>query len=320
MFADRQGSVIWVTDPAAGTALAAYEYDGYGQITQTQGTLSQPYGYTGREYDAESGLYHYRARAYDPASGVFLQSDPIGFWSGFANIYGYVEGNPANHLDPSGMNATLDAAKLGGTGGLSLMALFAPLNEDGDTLAGGILGVATSIFKELDADAASVGSNGKDPCERLVDRNSETSRFIESDAIASGDDFVATVAGVGTVAKLGYSGTKATVAIIRSVFAKKNPMSVYISVQGGKISYVGITNNMARRSAEHLRDSGRIITEVRGLPKRMDRLQARAIEQAVIDKVGLKNLSNHINSIARTNPDYALVAKYGIRYLDRFGL
>ncbi|WP_283401515.1 PKD domain-containing protein [Aliiroseovarius halocynthiae] len=104
MFADRQGSVIWVTDPAAGTALAAYEYDGYGQITQTQGTLSQPYGYTGREYDAESGLYHYRARAYDPASGVFLQSDPIGFVDGL-NTYHYVSSNTFNNIDPLGLMA-----------------------------------------------------------------------------------------------------------------------------------------------------------------------------------------------------------------------
>ena len=42
MFADRQGSVIWVTQPATGTVVAGYEYDGYGQITQTGGTLQQP--------------------------------------------------------------------------------------------------------------------------------------------------------------------------------------------------------------------------------------------------------------------------------------
>ena len=62
MFADRQGSVLWVTEPATGSVLAGYEYGSYGAITQTQGNLEQPYRYTGREYDAESGLYHYRAR------------------------------------------------------------------------------------------------------------------------------------------------------------------------------------------------------------------------------------------------------------------
>ncbi|WP_432759529.1 RHS repeat-associated core domain-containing protein [Defluviimonas salinarum] len=82
LYADRQGSVIWVTEPATGQVVAGYEYDGYGRLTQTSGTLSQPYGYTGREYDTESGLYHYRARAYDPAAGVFVQTDPIEFAGG----------------------------------------------------------------------------------------------------------------------------------------------------------------------------------------------------------------------------------------------
>ncbi|MCB2130831.1 MAG: RHS repeat-associated core domain-containing protein [Rhodobacteraceae bacterium] len=103
LYADRQGSVIWVTEPATGQVVAGYEYDGYGQLTQTAGTLSQPYGYTGREYDAESGLYHYRARAYDPAAGVFVQSDPIGFGSGTRNLYEYVGNNPFAANDPTGL-------------------------------------------------------------------------------------------------------------------------------------------------------------------------------------------------------------------------
>ena len=103
MFADRQGSVIWVTQPAAGTVVAGYEYDGYGQITQTGGTLQQPYGYTGREYDAESGLVYLRARYYDPRAGLFLQQDPLGFAAGDMNIYRYVGSDPLNSTDPSGL-------------------------------------------------------------------------------------------------------------------------------------------------------------------------------------------------------------------------
>ncbi|MCB2130762.1 MAG: hypothetical protein KDE03_17280, partial [Rhodobacteraceae bacterium] len=103
LYADRQGSVIWVTEPATGSVVAGYEYDGYGQITQTVGSLSQPYGYTGREYDAESGLYHYRARAYDPAAGVFVQSDPIGFLSGSLALDSSMQNDPFNLKDPSGL-------------------------------------------------------------------------------------------------------------------------------------------------------------------------------------------------------------------------
>lgn len=106
VLADRQGSVIWVTEPATGTIAAAYDYEGYGTQTQTQGTLVQRYGYTGREFDPESSLYYYRARSYDPNSGVFLQMDPIGFQSGTFNLYAYVNGNPFGYVDPDGLTAT----------------------------------------------------------------------------------------------------------------------------------------------------------------------------------------------------------------------
>jgi RHS repeat-associated protein len=112
MFADRQGSVIWVTQPATGTVVAGYEYDGYGQITQTGGTLTQPYGYTGREYDAESGLYHYRARAYDPAAGVFVQVDPIEFGGGSLSVTNYTSNDPFNWSDPTGLSEAAQGASI----------------------------------------------------------------------------------------------------------------------------------------------------------------------------------------------------------------
>ena len=110
MFADRQGSVLWVTEPATGAVVAGYEYSGYGVPKQVQGVLSQPYGYTGREYDAESGLYHYRARAYDPAAGVFAQVDPIEFGSGTLALSSYTSNNPYNGVDHAGLT-TINAVR-----------------------------------------------------------------------------------------------------------------------------------------------------------------------------------------------------------------
>lgn len=99
------------------TTEAAYEYTGYGEITQTQGTLTQPYGYTGREWDAESGLYHYRARAYDPKLGLFIQNDPIGFAAGQLSLYGYVGADPFGWSDPSGATANKEYSRIHGKGG-----------------------------------------------------------------------------------------------------------------------------------------------------------------------------------------------------------
>ncbi|MEP4627159.1 MAG: collagen-binding domain-containing protein [Tateyamaria sp.] len=108
IFTDRQGSVIRVTEPNTGSIIAAYEYGGFGTVTQTTGELDQPYRYTGREFDAESGLYHYRMRAYDSNTGLFMQSDPIGFEGGSFSLYSYVSNNPFELSDPSGLAPTVD--------------------------------------------------------------------------------------------------------------------------------------------------------------------------------------------------------------------
>jgi len=59
--ADGLGSLTELTD-STGFISQAYVYDSYGGIVDQVGTLPNPYTYTGREFDAESGLYYYRAR------------------------------------------------------------------------------------------------------------------------------------------------------------------------------------------------------------------------------------------------------------------
>lgn len=60
-------------------------------------------GYTGREWDFETGLYYYRARYYDPSIGRFISEDPIGFSGEDTNLYRYVENSPTNKIDPLGL-------------------------------------------------------------------------------------------------------------------------------------------------------------------------------------------------------------------------
>jgi RHS repeat-associated protein len=61
----------------------------------------KPFGYTGRRWDPDLGLYYHRARWYDPQLGTFLETDPIGSLD-YINLYSYVGLEPGNGVDPSG--------------------------------------------------------------------------------------------------------------------------------------------------------------------------------------------------------------------------
>jgi len=100
--ADGLGSVTSLSN-IAGSLAQTYAYDSFGKQTSSSGSLTNPFQYTARESDTETGLYYYRARYYDPSSGRFWSEDPLRFFSGETNFYTYVEGNPINLLDPHGL-------------------------------------------------------------------------------------------------------------------------------------------------------------------------------------------------------------------------
>ncbi len=60
------------------------------------------FGYTGREFDQETGLYYYRSRYYDATVGRFVSEDSIGFAGGDSNLYRYVGNSSTNAIDPTG--------------------------------------------------------------------------------------------------------------------------------------------------------------------------------------------------------------------------
>jgi RHS repeat-associated protein len=99
---------------------------------------------------------------------------------------------------------------------------------------------------------------------------------------------------------------------------------VYQSVNAaGEVNYVGITNNLGRRAAEHLASPRALqINPIPGL-NNLSRADARAVEQVLIETHGLARnsgtLLNRINSIARTNPAYADAIRRGTEILRRAG-
>jgi RHS repeat-associated protein len=98
---DGLGSITSLSS-SAGAVANTYTYDSFGKLTASTGTLTNPFQYTGREFDPETGTYYYRARYFDQNVGRFVNEDPIGFGGG-PNFYPYVHDNPVLFVDPTGL-------------------------------------------------------------------------------------------------------------------------------------------------------------------------------------------------------------------------
>ena len=101
------GSITHALD-GAGNIKHEYSYDAFGNRSNVSATGSshQHYGYTGEEYDEETGLLYLRARYYDPMLGRFISADP--YWGRLEepvtqNRFIYVHNNPLSLADPSGL-------------------------------------------------------------------------------------------------------------------------------------------------------------------------------------------------------------------------
>ncbi len=97
------GSVHFITD-AAGEVRQHLDYLPFGATLaeQSREKETSPYGFNGKEQDAETTLYYFGARYYDPAASLWLGADPLLAEYPQLSPFQYCGNNPVNVVDPDG--------------------------------------------------------------------------------------------------------------------------------------------------------------------------------------------------------------------------
>ncbi|MGD8456603.1 MAG: RHS repeat-associated core domain-containing protein [Anaerolineales bacterium] len=340
--ADALGSVRQLINLNAEVQMAQ-SFDPYGNTIIVYGEVSSNYGYTG-EWTDGTGLQHLRARYLDTGIGRFISRDE---WGGdfndplSLNRWNYVEGNPVNYIDPTG---------------LKMICL------DGDQCFDTNPGIYSNTLKTL-------SSAGLDPdCLELI-----LSEGIVKDAVEEGNGYIpsdipewvpgwleddaanidmalfilnnpnATAAqklfatsylgawvfagacGITGLGMLGYAAWGYIAGGGAAASADGDPTNevytVYQYVENGVVRYIGMTKDFPRRAAEWMRAKGWTIEPI---TKGLTKLQARGTEQASIIKHGLEKyggtLLNKINSISPNNPIFEDAVDIGVNILKSIGL
>ncbi|NUN04485.1 MAG: RHS repeat-associated core domain-containing protein [Bdellovibrio sp.] len=99
---DHRGSVVGVLNANNGQIVQSIEYTEWGAVVSDSNPGFQPFGFAGGLNDRDTGLVRFGARDYDPEIGRWTSKDPILFNGGDTNLFGYVQNDPVNFIDPSG--------------------------------------------------------------------------------------------------------------------------------------------------------------------------------------------------------------------------
>ncbi|MFS1902020.1 RHS repeat-associated core domain-containing protein [Vibrio lentus] len=125
---------------ASGQVGESYQYTPYGQVEGGDFT-QQPFGYSTKRSDFESGLVYFGYRFYSPYQRRWLNRDPLQEQGGI-NLYAYVNGDPLGYVDPDGRYGIVGAVTGAISGGIGGAISGGASGAVVGAIAGGAIGVA----------------------------------------------------------------------------------------------------------------------------------------------------------------------------------
>ena len=137
---------------ANGNVVVKYNYDVYGKLLSTTGSLANtigiynPFRYKGYYYDVETGMFMMGHRYYSPELCRFIQPDDIEYLDPSSinglNLYCYCMNNPIMYVDPSGH---MPEWAMWVIGGVLLVGSIALTIATGGAAAGTVLATVHTI-------------------------------------------------------------------------------------------------------------------------------------------------------------------------------
>ena len=203
---DHEGSTDVITD-SSGNIVWDGEYEAFGSVVRSNGTIRFDASYTGKEFDVDTGLYYFNARWYDPALGRFITEDPARSGD---NWFAYCNNDPLGLIDPSGLDPiTSNNWKKDPTGGLGVGAPgqrpgwhFAHIEGNPVQVPNGYkvpdVGGAVATGDELlfVGGAEAVGKGAFKGAEKLISKFGEKAAAAgEKEAVKAAEEGAKTVAG-----------------------------------------------------------------------------------------------------------------------------
>jgi RHS repeat-associated protein len=120
---DGNGNVVALLNAATGAITADYEYGPFRELIRATGPMAKvnPFMFSTKYYDWETGLSYYGYRYYNPSTGRWLSKDPMGEQQRAMNLYQFTANDCVNGIDILGLLAGVfkadDTAKLYPNGG-----------------------------------------------------------------------------------------------------------------------------------------------------------------------------------------------------------